>query len=554
MKQRILKKILLSTLVGGALAFNSCTDLYEKPYSTISAEDYEFTDADIQRMFSSVYSNFRNVYWSWNGLFDAQEESSDLIMTPLRIGIGWGDLYITMHKHTYHSYVGHFWTVWNYAYGGINACNKLLEQELVQKSEMSVAQLRGYRAIYYYILFDLFRNIPLETVYSIPEGYLPEQKTPEEVFNFIVSELNAVKDELASVKDYGKINKATCEMTLAKMYLNRNAWFNTNDNSYYQKAYDEVNSIINSGKYSIVSDYSEPFKADLSTCSEVIWAFPSNLNYATSNYSSNKCLHGASRLTFDLKGTPWNGSCAIPQFIDTYDKDDSRFEATWLMGDQYDKAGNLIMVGNEPLNYTQFVNSIDNPGAYSMQGARLRKFEIVAGTAGTYANDQQFYRLTDAYMIKAECLLRLGSYNGETEQTAAEIVTMIRQRAFKNAPEKATRTVAELKGPSVYRYGLAETQLDTNGNPVKIETNEGGADVELGGFLDELAWEFVGEHHRRQDLIRFRLTSKNMNVYNGKSWFCKKAETNENDIHKNIFPIHQDFVDANMKLKQNPGY
>lgn len=548
------KKLIGGLLVGGILMISSCTDLYEKPYSVISAEDYEFTEDDIQNMFSSVYANFRNVYWGWNGLFDAQEESSDLIMTPLRIGVGWGDLYITMHKHTYHSYVGHFYTVWNSAYAGITACNMLLEQEMVQASELSVAQLRAYRAVYYYILFDLFRNIPLETKYTIPEGYLPEQATPRETFDFIVTELNEVKQTLEPVNEYGKINKAACEMTLAKMYLNYNAWFDAEDDSYYQKAYDEVNAVINSGKYSLADDYSEPFKADLSTCKEVIFAFPSDLNYATANYCSNKCLHGASRTSFDLNATPWNGSCAVPQFIDTYDKHDSRFQATWLIGEQYDTSGKLIMVGDEPLNYTQFVNSIDNPGAYPMQGARFRKFEIVSGTAGTYANDQQFFRLTDAYMIKAECLLRLGSYNGETEQTAADIVTLIRERAFRDAPEKAVRTVAELKGPSVYQYGLAETQLDVNGNPVKIETFEGGDDTEFGGFLDELAWEFVGEHHRRQDLIRFRLTSKDMNVYNGKSWFCKKAETNSEDTHKNVFPIYQDFIDANMKLKQNPGY
>ncbi|MDR3142230.1 MAG: hypothetical protein LBU37_10970 [Tannerellaceae bacterium] len=94
-------------------------------------------------MFSSVYYNLRTVYWGWNGYFDAMEESADLLMTPLRIGVGWGDLYITMHKHTYHSRIGHFSTIWNNAYAGINACNKLLEQELVKASGTSVAQLRA---------------------------------------------------------------------------------------------------------------------------------------------------------------------------------------------------------------------------------------------------------------------------------------------------------------------------------------------------------------------------------------------------------------------------
>ena len=157
-------------------------------------------------------------------------------------------------------------------------------------------------------------------------------------------------------------------------------------------------------------------------------------------------------------------------------------------------------------------------------------------------------------MIKAECLLRLGGYKGETEQTAADLVTQVRQRAFKNNPSKATRTVEQLKGGSVYAYGYRENQGKMGESDKWVTTEEGGNDIELGGLLDDLAWEFVAEHHRRQDLIRFRIKGKNQNVYNGKSWFCKKAKTDASDNHCDIFPIPKDFMDGNIKLKQNPGY
>jgi hypothetical protein len=157
-------------------------------------------------------------------------------------------------------------------------------------------------------------------------------------------------------------------------------------------------------------------------------------------------------------------------------------------------------------------------------------------------------------MIKAECLLRLGGYKGETEQDAANLVTQVRQRAFKNNPEKAVRTVAQLKGGSVYSYGHRENQGKMGESDIWITTTEGGADIELGGLLDDLAWEFVAEHHRRQDLIRFRINGKNQNVYNGKSWFCKNAITDVTDNHCDIFPIPKAFMDGNPKLVQNPGY
>ncbi|MFA6676873.1 MAG: RagB/SusD family nutrient uptake outer membrane protein [Bacteroidales bacterium] len=554
MKLKYIKKTSLLALISIILILPSCTNLDETIYSEISVDNYEFKDKDIQSMFSSVYSSMRGVYWGWNGLFDLEEESSDCIMTPLRIGIGWGDLYVTMHKHTYHSSIDHFWTNWYNCYQGINSCNQLLDREIVQKSVSSCAQLRAYRALFYYILFDNFRNIPLEVTYNHEKGYLPKQADPQTTFDFIISELNDIKDDLKENDIYGQLNNYAVSMILAKMYLNHNAWFNTDDDTYYQKAYDEVNEVISGGKYSLAVNYTDPFKEDDSSCSEVIFAIPYDYTYATGNYLANKALHGASKSTFGLAGSPWNGSCAVPQFIDTYDSDDSRLEDTWLIGNQLDQDGKQIMVDNDPFIYTKSVHSIDNPGAYPMEGARFHKYEIVAGKHGTSADDVPFFRLTDAYMIKAECLLRLGSYNGETKQTAADIVTTIRARAFKNNPNKALRTVAELEGGSCYAYGHSENIAKLGENDNIITTSEGGDDIELGGFLDELAWEFVGEHHRRQDLIRFRLTSKNMNVYNGKSWFCKDAETDETDLHKDIFPIFHDFIEANSNLVQNPGY
>jgi hypothetical protein len=208
--------------------------------------------------------------------------------------------------------------------------------------------------------------------------------------------------------------------------------------------------------------------------------------------------------------------------------------------------------GKVKLKYTKEVHSIDNPGAYMLEGYRFIKYEIVPGTDGTYGDDVCFFRLADAMFIKAECLLRLN----RDKDVAASLVTEVRKRSFKNITN-ATRTIADLEGGSIYNYGHREWTSEgaTNYDLTKfVSTVEGGADIELGGLLDDLAWEFVGEHHRRQDLIRFRVTSKGMNVYNGKSWFCKDAETDASDIHKNIFPIFQQFTNANPNLIQNDKY
>jgi starch-binding outer membrane protein, SusD/RagB family len=539
------------------LVFGACTNLDENIYDVLSDENV--SEKDLAQMTGFVYNELRYVYWGWNGLFDINEESSDLIMTPLRVGIGWGDLYISMHKHTYHPNVDHFWTIWNHSYTGIGYANKLLDFEEVQANTKLSAEMRTMRALYYYLLFDCFRNVPIETTQKVEKGYLPTQAPPQETFDFIVSELQAVKEDLGTEKVYGYPNKYVASMILAKMYLNHNAWFNDHSsNNYYELALAEVNDIIDNGGYSLSPNYKDNFKAKLSGNNEIIFAIPLDYTYAAHNYLVNKCLIGAGAQAFGYNGSPWNGSCAVPQFMDTYHENDGRFNDTWAHGQQYHFTTGAALKtdaddqGEVNLVYTKEVHSIDNPGAYMLEGYRFIKNEIVAGADGTYGDDVPFFRLADAMFIKAECLLRLG----RDQAVAADLITTVRQRNFDDFAD-AKRTADDLTGPSVYDYGHREwtSQGPKNYDPSSfVATYEGGEDIEFGGLLDDLAWEFVGEHHRRQDLIRFRVPSKSMNVYRGKSWFCKDAETSPEDVHTDIFPIHQSFVDSNPNMKQNDKY
>ncbi|MCG6188628.1 RagB/SusD family nutrient uptake outer membrane protein [Maribellus maritimus] len=556
MKTKIYKLILLSFLgLWAAATFTRCTDLEETIYDTLAAEKYTFSEKDAASLFSSVYSSFRNVYWGWEGYCDIQCESSDLWCTPLRIEIGWGTHYVSLHKHEFHAGIKHLNTEWINCYSGINACNSLLADEAVRSSEPAVAQLRAYRALYYYVLFDLFRNVPLDTTYNHPDGWLPTQAPPQDTWDFITNELNDIKGKCGEDNKMGKMSDYAVNMLLAKMYINHNAWFNDfSDNSYYGMAIDEVNEVINSGRFSLAPNYKDNFKLDISVNPEIIFGIPMEENYARGNYYANKWIHTAGRAVWDFNGWATGGSTVLPQFLDTYDEDDSRYTDCWTLGQQYDRSGNPIMVEGEPLIYTKEIHSADDPGCYAFEGGRLIKYEILSGDLGTYYDDIPFFRLADAMFIKAECLLRLGGYKGEDQQIAADLVTQVRQRAFKDNPTKAIRTVDQLKGGSVYEYGHRENKGTMGGEDNWIITHEGGDDIELGGLLDDLAWEFVAEHHRRQDLIRFRLTGKNQNVYNGKSWFCKDAKEVETDIHCNIFPIFQEVLDGNSNLVQNPGF
>lgn len=546
------------------LVLGACTNLDETLYDTIDSENIDLNDPDmVQALMGEAYAEFRFIYWQWNGYFDLQEECSDLYMTPKRIGVGWGDLYIPMHKHEWINTQGHTEGLWLQAYKCIGYTNKVLD--ILPKAGNEQAQMRFLRATVYYMLLDAFRNVPLETTQNVPAGHLPKQASAQEIYDFCVSELNAIKDDLGTKKIHGYPTRYAACMTLAKLHLNYNAYFRTNDNQYYQKALDEVEEVITKGGYSLAPKYLDNFKADISSSPEVIFAIPLDKTNAAHNYLVAKSLPNAGVLAYGYTKDGWNGSCAVPQFIETYDPTDNRLGYTWIGGIQRkavkDAEGNYTPQAGDPipfteddwagqgvLNYSLQVHSIDNPGAYQQEGYRFVKSEIVGGDAGTYGNDVAFFRLADAMFIKAECLLRLG----KEEQTAATLISDIRKRSFDSAA-KAVRTIAQLKGGSVYDYGHREyTSAGYNNwdRASYISTKEGGADIILGGLLDDLAWEFVGEHHRRQDLIRFKMTD-GRNVFNGKSWFCKNATT---ETHWDYFPIPKSATDANISLKQNEGY
>src|SRR5574344_235499 len=555
----ILKKTALGMLFVSSIVLGSCTDLDETLYSELPGDgSYKFTETEIAAQYGVIYDRLRDMYDGWEGYMDISQECGDLIMTPYRTYGGWGAQYVSLHKHEFHPTLNHLYRPWYSCYQGINSCNQLLDDEVISSNDVAVAELRTFRALFYYVLFDLYRNIPVTTTLKVPSDYMPEQETPQFTYDFIVKELEESKPLLTKVVEKGQLNYYGACMLLAKMYLNHDAWLpESPNNQYYGLAIEQVNEVINSGVYTLAENYREPFS--VAGSKENIFELMYNNKYA--GHGTNhfcKWFPAVCKDVFGVSFDPWNGSACIPQFFYSYDDDDSRKADTWKWGVQRDQQGNILYADGKEVNLTPEVWAIEKPGAGDYQGARLWLYEIQPGNIGTSDDNVPFFRLTDAYLIKAECLLRLGGYKGETEQDAADIVTMIRRRAFKKNPEKAVRTVAQLKGGSVYDYGLRETQgtLDADKNITNveiIETHEGGDDIILGGLLDELAWEFVYEHHRRQDLIRFKMTN-GCNVFNGKSWFGKSANTDPNDRHKDIFPILQDNLDANPKLKQNPGY
>ena len=204
MKQ--LKNIIAGLAASSLLTLGACTDLTETVYDKLTDETIDVTDKEIVGyMMGEAYAQLRFLYWGWNGYFDLMEECTDLYMTPKRIGVGWGDLYIQMHKHSWNSSQGHIDALWAYAYAGIGYANKCLD--VLPETGSEQAQMRFVRAMNYYILLDAFRNVPLETTQKTEPGYLPQQSDAQSIFDYCVAELNAIKDDLGTARIHGYPNR-----------------------------------------------------------------------------------------------------------------------------------------------------------------------------------------------------------------------------------------------------------------------------------------------------------------------------------------------------------
>ena len=587
-----MKKIIYNSLaiLASAVVATSCFDLTERAYSEILQKDFVPSDQDVVALLASSYAEFGSMM-DWYGMYDAQEEVADILVKPARPN-GWvdGGIYQRMHEHKWDlTGVGSPETIYNSAFAGINNANRVLDQ--IKDGSLPAGELKDYimdelkaiRAVWYAVLLDSYGNVPIVTSFFNTED-LPKQSSRRRVYEFVTKQLTEVIDNgvLSTINDgayYGRLNMWGVKMALMRVYLNAEVYVGTPE---WQKALDLAEDIIANSPYSLCASYKDNFKCDNGPATpEIIFAIPYSNIYDTGGHVFCKGMEfyppSEGRVHFNYKFNTWGGSCANPQFVNSYQEGDTRKTDTWLYGPQYcyDKPDSIAWWC---MNYlpsmtceqgTSNLTSID-------WGCRQFKYEPDTETAyGTqWNNDFPWFRLAEAYYTAAECILR-GATSGKGN-TPADLVNQVRQRS---AP---AITVADLtRTQSCYKYGLAsfggvtsddlniygkgmrkdaegKWELDPNrmphdwtGRAEALEASQtiqaSGADndpIQFAGMYDEWGWEFALEGLRRQVMIRF-------GTFGTRNWFNHKAI---GDNHTALFPFGTGIQNDNENIGQNPGY
>lgn len=531
------------TVAIAAVSTLACTKLKDTSYNQIIASQFNPTGGDLNSLVGSAYVNWRSTLLNWNGVHRAQENSADQVVTPARPN-GWvdGGIFRRIHEHKWTADDDVVNNCWSRTYAGVTNCNRIIYQlesggiPLTQGKENVIAELKVLRASYYYMLCDLFGNVPIVTDFNVPDGFLPQQSNRKQVYDFIVKEITDNLPLLSTKNDqstYARFNRWAAYTLLAKMYLNAEVYTGT---AAWDKCIQACDAVLNSGAgYILEADQRDVFKTNNENSKEIIFALPLDENYVTDWNAFDihmQTLQPANQATYNLKSAPWGGICATPQAISSYDPDDSRLANNWIKGQQYSAAGQALKstmgtTSGQPLAFINELPGIDKSD--EIHGFRLGKFEIKMEANVQLSNDWPLFRFADIKLMKAESLLRTGKAD-----EAATIVTEVRTRSFRNNPAKAVVTGAQLQAGSVYDYGL-RNYLTT--------THEGGANIQYGRFLDELGWEFNQEARRRQDLIRF-------GVFTTKSWLSHSP----NGDYRKLYPIPRIELNKNSNLTQNDGY
>ena len=374
-----------------------------------------------------------------------------------------------------------------------------LQNTSVPGKAQYIAELRFLRALAYYYMIDCFGKGVLVTTENFGSTDLLPEASRTEMFNYVESELLAIENDLPVTNEYGRANKSVARMLLAKLYMNAGVYTGT---ERYTDALTYVTKVITEGGYSLAPNFVQNFSGDNYTSPEII--FPliadavSSQSYGNTTYLVNGSLNSETMPLGSFGATEgWGGHRATKAwyglFGDLSTSTDDRADLFWTAGHSY-----------EMTNYKTWTDG------YPSIKFRNSNFSGPTTPTSFSSTDFPLFRLADAYLMYAECVVRGG---GGSLSQAVDYVNAVRTRSHAS-------TITS-------------------------------ADLVLDFILDERGRELNFEGHRRTDLIRFGKFTGGSYLW---PWKGNSIDgTSIPDTYK-LFPIPLTALDSNPNLTQNPGF
>ncbi len=532
------KYITISTTCISMILSSSCTDLDTKVYSEVTDETFGSNPEALNLLIGSSYVALTTIYSPLNWWLN--ELSSDVMHIPFRNVTGeWQSV-------QYRENSNHEWTpnslgceqLWTRGFNTVTAANLVLDQikqmnmEDEYRAKMT-SELRMIRACAYYNMVDLFGDVPLITTNNVDASEIVKS-TSAEIYEFMLKEFEECLPHLSKERTgyYGRMHYYASVALKARYLINANVFLDTDRNNtdypHEKEGLDECidvcSELIESGVYSLESDYFANFKARNENSKENILIIPLDEVYSIGTGGNpteghnlyRMSTHASEAVKYSAIGVGWNGYCALPSMYKSFADSDIRRNG-WNIGQQYAPDGTKLMCKKEkdeegnflPLNFTI---DWDTDFCHEYDGARLVKYEFEQGlNSVSMNNDFPVIRYADIILIKAEALMRKNDW--VATQEAVNLVNQVWNRSNPTNQNYYTTT------------NLTKEML-----------------------LQERRREFYAENVRRTDLVRFH-------SFVGGSWEqMARPDESYKEYFRTVFCIPQSYLNVTPKMTQNEGY
>lgn len=400
---------------------------------------------------------------------------------------------------------------WSIYYTGLARCNTTIlgcqnavesvKEEDVKRLEAEAHTLRAY---YVHNLWKMWGNIPYFDS-DIPAPYFAKQYTADEIYTFIMADLDYALDgdklpKQATVSTMGRITKPVAQMLRARVAMYQN------DESRYNEILSDMVEITVNPSFGFMDNLEDVFVAAGEFCIESI--------FETNQQADGKTWANS-----------WSGfGTNLPAFISPADFSGEGFERegwgfgplreeTYTMYSPDDKRRDASIQNAKKFSYTP---RFQDSGFFNKKYAARKGYnDVKSGDAPlNYDNNLRIFRLPEAYLNAAELIVKGATAPGA--QSAQYYLDAVRARAFgdKFEQNKVTATLDNIK--------------------------------------QERRLEFLGEGLRYWDLVRWGdaatvLTENKPEKFSIRTW----------NASKKYLPIPQSEIDktkgmGEFELKQNP--
>lgn len=440
-------KIIISSallLIGAGSCQKS---LDENIYSQLAPSTLFTTEAGINKVLNSAYAyaHRAGVRETWSALYLGSMPTSEIYGTGGSIAAFWTQLTDFTWTAT-HDQINALWP--NY-YNGVRDANIVLDN--IKNTAYGeafittkIAEALFVRGWCYSELYNLYGPVPMPT--SSTDDPLQVRATDEAMRSQIESDLSKAIADLPETSLTGRGNKGSARAVLCKYYLNTKQW---------QKAADMAKSLMDMGKYGLVTNYKDVFSLTNEGNKEMVWTLPKNASQGdvANNYMA---------LTFPNKAT----------YPEPYVNNNSFAAITYL----YDSFVNSFASGDTRRD--MIVTSWTNVAGVLQKGLGNNKsipfkYQWDPNSVGANdGNDVPVIRYSDILLSRAEALNEVAS---TPTQEMIDLINQVRTRAHV---------------PSLSLAGNTQATLRT-------------------AILQERRWEFFHEGKSREDELRHDLFISN---------------------------------------------